>query len=122
MSDFKKRFAKSGITPLKTRFARNLRRRATPSEEIAWRFLRRRRMHGLRFRRQQPLYGFIVDFYCAEYQLAIELDGPIHNQQRAYDAWRDKVLTSRGINIIRIRNHDLNHAFLHHALSQYLRD
>lgn len=67
------------------------------------------------------MYGFIVDFYCSKYRLAIELDGPIHNQQRAYDARRDQILRAQGITTLRIRNEDLSHAFLYHAIAQIIR-
>jgi len=59
--------------------ARRLRREATEAETRAWEALRDRRCLGLKFRRQQVVRGYIVDFYCAEHRLAIEIDGPIHD-------------------------------------------
>ncbi|HET7025831.1 MAG TPA: DUF559 domain-containing protein [Gemmatimonadales bacterium] len=58
--------------------ARYLRRRATDAEREAWEMLRARRCHGMKFKRQEPLGNFIVDFYCPQLKLVIELDGPIH--------------------------------------------
>ena len=65
-------------------------------------------MFGLRFRRQQPIAGFIVDFYCPSLRLAIELDGAVHNtaKQARWDAERDASLERRGIRVVRIRNED----------------
>jgi very-short-patch-repair endonuclease len=57
----------------------------TPAEQILWDRLRGRRFQGLKFRRQHPLGRFIVDFYCAEHRLVIELDGGIHRHQQEYD-------------------------------------
>jgi very-short-patch-repair endonuclease len=57
--------------------ARQLRQSETLAEEIAWNLLRDRKAFGLKFRRQQPLGGYIVDFYCHELRLIIELDGEV---------------------------------------------
>ena len=77
-------------------FARELRQRATDAERSAWEVLRDRRCLGLKFRRQQVIRGFIVDFYCAELRLAIELDGAVHGDpdHRFRDSVRDMVLAS----------------------------
>ncbi len=56
-------------------FARTLRQTATNAEILMWRCLRNRRMHGRKFRRQYPIETYIVDFYCEELSLAVELDG-----------------------------------------------
>ncbi len=60
------------------RFARALRRTATPQEAQLWTYLRDRRLAGLKFHRQHPLLGYIADFYCAERGLVVELDGVVH--------------------------------------------
>lgn len=64
-------------------------------------------MNGLKFRRQHPIEPFIVDFYCAEAKLVIELDGESHNGQQAYDAERSKLLAKLGLNVMRITNDDV---------------
>jgi very-short-patch-repair endonuclease len=71
--------------------------------------LRNRRCHGLKFRRQQPIRGYIVDFYCAEQRLAVEIDGPIHDEEdRAwYDFVRDVRLADHGVLVIHIAPQDV---------------
>jgi very-short-patch-repair endonuclease len=96
--------------------ARQLRRDATPAEEAAWRLLRNRGVLGLKFRRQQIIEGFIVDFYCTEIRTALELDGGVHEAQTEYDALRDAVLARAGIRVIRIGNEDVRPAVLERAL------
>ncbi len=70
----------AGVCADKRNLARKLRTMATSSERLAWEVLRDRRCFGLKFRRQQVVRGYVVDFYCAELRLAIEIDGPIHDQ------------------------------------------
>jgi len=91
---------------LKVQRARHLRRDATHAEKHAWDILRGRRLFGLKFRRQHPIGGFIVDFYCAELRLVLELDGSGHacDAQAEYDAARAACLESRGVQVRRIRN------------------
>ncbi|MCD6334861.1 MAG: DUF559 domain-containing protein, partial [Candidatus Latescibacteria bacterium] len=60
------------------------------------------------FRRQQIIDGFIVDFYCHPAGLVVEVDGEIHKQQAAYDAERDRILSARGLRIVRIGNEEVN--------------
>jgi very-short-patch-repair endonuclease len=86
-----------------THAARALRRRSTDSERQLWELLRDRRFRGLKFRRQQPIGGrFVVDFYCAALQLAIEVDGPIHREQVVRDADRQRALEAEGITVVRL--------------------
>ncbi len=106
------------LTPEKAALAKWFRREATAAEQLAWEMLRDRRCLGLKFRRQQVIRGFIVDFYCPKHRLAIELDGPIHEQQTAEDRHRDQVLAEEGIHVLRIRNQDLDQDHLHALLSQ----
>jgi very-short-patch-repair endonuclease len=61
-----------------THYSRELRRRMTPTEKRLWYHLRGRRFAGWKFRRQTPIAGYIVDFYCARARLVIELDGESH--------------------------------------------
>jgi very-short-patch-repair endonuclease len=68
--------------------ARQMRTAQTPAEEMIWQRLRRKQIGGLRFRRQHPIDRFIVDFYCSELRLIIEVDGDIHEYTREEDAIR----------------------------------
>ena len=91
---------------LKREFARELRQEMTETERRLWSLLRRKQVHGLRFRRQQPIGPYIADFYCPAAKLVIELDGSQHGEarQRAYDAARTKWLDSEGFHVLRIAN------------------
>jgi very-short-patch-repair endonuclease len=84
--------------------SRALRREMTAAETTLWQALRAGRTGGLRFRRQQIIDGFIIDFYCHAAGLVIEVDGAIHELQAEYDAARERVLESRGLRILRINN------------------
>jgi type I restriction-modification system DNA methylase subunit len=86
---------------------RELRKNQTEAEELLWQLLRNRQLNGLKFRRQHPLKaGFILDFYCVEAKLGIEVGGGYHNQkeQQEYDAERTKIIKEYGIQIIRFTN------------------
>jgi len=87
--------------PLQRR--RALRRRSTDAEIILWKHLRDRRFEGLKFRRQYPCGPFIVDFYCPEKRVAIELDGGQHYEPaaQAYDVRRTAFLREERIVVIR---------------------
>lgn len=89
--------------------AKQLRNQATPEEKILWGHLRANRMAGFHFRRQQVIQGYIVDFYCHRASLVIELDGPIHQSQTAYDHERDEQLKNMGLKILHIRNDEITH-------------
>jgi tRNA modification GTPase len=86
----------------------NLRQSQTSAEEFLWQILRNRQINGLKFRRQHPVQeGFVLDFYCAEYRLGVELDGGVHltTEQIEYDELRTKELESiYGITIVRFKN------------------
>jgi very-short-patch-repair endonuclease len=90
--------------------ARELRKRQTGAEELLWQLLRDRKLNNLKFRRQHPLsVGFIIDFYCAEQRLGIEIDGGYHNsaEQQKRDTERTKIINKYGIKIIRFSNEDV---------------
>ncbi len=89
--------------------AKEMRRQMTPAEKILWEHLLANRLHGLHFRRQQIIDGFIVDFYCHAASLVIEIDGKIHEEQIEYDLERDKVLTARGLRLLRFKNEEVIH-------------
>jgi len=88
--------------------ARELRREMTPAEKILWQELRGNKL-GVHFRRQQVIAGFIVDFYCHQVDLVIEVDGSVHeaDEQKEKDTERDKVLSGMGIRVLRFRNEDV---------------
>ena len=92
------------IAPEKIKRAKELRQNMTPAEKILWERLRAKRFKGLKFRRQQVIEGFIVDFYCHFLRLVIEVDGEIHNKQKEYDLERDRIITAKGLTILRFTN------------------
>ena len=92
---------------VKTERARALRRELTNAERILWEALRGRQFHGLRFRRQEPLAGFIVDFICFERKLVIEVDGAAHRDTQSYDQERDSILRARGLTVVRVTNDEI---------------
>jgi very-short-patch-repair endonuclease len=79
--------------------------------------LRGRKILGLKFRRQQVVLGFVVDFYCAEKRLALELDGPIHLLQKDYDTERDRLLAEGGIRVVRVPDRAVNVEMVRLALT-----
>lgn len=85
----------------------------TKAELIIWSALRNRKLNGFKFRRQQPVFYYIVDFYCHELRLIIEVDGEIHNapEQRLSDSKRDKSLKENGYIVLRITNEDVENNY-----------
>lgn len=92
-----------------TRKARDLRRRMTPPEVRLWGCLRGERLDGLKFRRQHPIGPFVLDFYCAEARLAVEVDGMGHGliEQAEADRRRTAWLRDQGVRVIRIAAEDV---------------
>ena len=86
--------------------ARAMRHEPTRAEDRIWSWLRSRRFGGYKFRRQTPIGRYVVDFYCAELKLAIELDGAHHKTDwmSEYDGDRSRYLEARGIRVLRIPN------------------
>ena len=100
-------------TPVKR--ARELRQNMTKAEEKLWKEFRNRKFLDLKFLRQHPfIYQvinnepryFIADFYCAEKKLVIEVDGKIHDFQEEEDKWREDILKSLDLKILRIKNEE----------------
>ncbi len=87
--------------------ARQLRKNPTEAEQALWRHLRLRQMGGHKFRRQQPLGLYIVDFVCLERRLIIELDGGHHSSQEVGDSERSVWLESQGFCVLRFWNNDV---------------
>lgn len=84
---------------------RELRRNQTEAEKAAWHLLRDRRL-GAKFRRQCRIESWVVDFYCFEHRLALELDGGVHSQpsQMRRDAAKEDYLRTIGIRLLRVPN------------------
>jgi crossover junction endodeoxyribonuclease RuvC len=101
------RAAAAKPTPLQTERARELRANSTDVERKLWAQLRAKRFEGHKFRRQEPLLGFTVDFVCHEKRLVIELDGGQHNDNPDADTRRAKLLNQAGFNVIRFWNNDI---------------
>ena len=89
--------------------ARRLRRAMTLPEAILWRELRRRTLAGFRFRRQHPVGPYVLDFYCPEARLALEVDGAAHDHpiRAAQDDHRTAWLAGRGIRVLRLPARDV---------------
>ena len=86
--------------------ARHLRIRCTPSETLLWSKIRRKSL-GFEFHRQVPIDEYIVDFYCHELKLAIEVDGSSQINKYEYDLRRQKKLESLGVKFIRFEDIDV---------------
>ena len=86
--------------------ARQLRSKQTNAETLLWHRLRARRLAGYRFRRQNPIGPYVVDFVCLEKKLVVEVDGATH-EDPAWDARRDRDLASRGFRTVRVWNSDV---------------
>jgi very-short-patch-repair endonuclease len=92
--------------PARTRwFAKRLRRRMSLPEAVLWRNLKARQLAGLHFRKQHPLGAYVLDFYCDERKLCIEVDGAFHGTEDRpeRDARRDSWLQKSGVRILRLR-------------------
>jgi very-short-patch-repair endonuclease len=87
-------------------FARKLRKNSTLSEILLWKKIKNKAF-GVEFHRQVPLDQFIVDFYCHELKLAIEIDGSSHDQKFEYDRARENKLNSFGVKILRFNDLDV---------------
>jgi leucyl-tRNA synthetase len=83
-----------------------MRNNPTDAEKILWTKLKGKKL-GYKFRRQHIINKFIVDFYCLEKGLVIEVDGEIHNEQKARDLEREDILQSLGCKVIRFTNHEV---------------
>ncbi len=86
--------------------ARFMRQNPTRAEVILWQRLRGKQIDGFRFRRQHPINRFIVDFYCAEARLVIEVDGAVHDEpgHAEYDEDRERFLQALGLTVLRFGN------------------
>ncbi len=94
---------KPSLKPL----TRHLRTNSTLSEVILWNHLKNRGLLGYKFRRQTPILNYIVDFYCKELQLAIEIDGITHDEKIEYDVERQKKMEKVGIFVLRFQDSEI---------------
>lgn len=78
----------------------------TLPEKVVWNIIRKNQL-GVKFRRQQVIFDFIVDFVCLDIKLAIEIDGESHNEQVEYDSYRTNVLNELGYKVVRFSNNDV---------------
>ena len=88
--------------------ARQLRNNMTPGEISLWKYVKGKQMMGYDFDRQRPIDEFIVDFYCKQLMLAIEIDGSSHDSEEAQkrDRQRQARLESLGVRFLRFTEHD----------------
>ena len=91
--------------------AKALRKRQTGAEAILWERLRKSKLDGFKFRRQHPLGRFVLDFYCEERQVAIEVDGDIHDRDevKRRDAFRQRLIEEAKIKVLRFTNDEVMH-------------
>ena len=102
--------------------AREYRREPTGPERAAWGLLRRKKCLGLKFRRQEAVSIFVLDFYCPALLLAVEIDGPTHRYDgaEARDAERDNAIRALGIEVVRIPADQVSLPVLESAIRPYL--
>jgi very-short-patch-repair endonuclease len=100
---------KPPLPPELLQFARKLRVDQTDAESLMWAMLRNRRLDGHKFRRQHPCKPYILDFYCQEKQLVVELDGGQHNTEEEilHDKVRTRFLVTQGICVLRFWNYEV---------------
>ncbi|MBB6612532.1 endonuclease domain-containing protein [Pontibacter sp. Tf4] len=103
--------------PYLKELARQLRNNSTLSEVLLWQELKSRKMLGYDFHRQKPLDNFIVDFYCSELKLAIEIDGDSHNYSFDEDIERQRQLESFGISFLRFTDLEVKRDMLNVLLT-----
>lgn len=91
--------------PVLKTLARQNRAAPTPAERTIWfQLLRKRQLAGYKFLRQKTIHGYIADFYCAELQLVVEIDGACHQAQAEYDYERNRILNAHGLTVLRFSN------------------
>ena len=86
-----------------------MRNSATYAEKILWTKLQKSRLNGFKFRRQQGIGYYIVDFYCASVKLVIELDGGVHSEKQVIlnDIERQKNIEALGLRVLRFTNEEV---------------
>jgi very-short-patch-repair endonuclease len=94
--------------PDKKTLRQKLRHNATPAEKVLWRSLKKSGV-GAKFRRQHGVGPYVLDFYCPEHKLAVEIEGSVHDDviRRDYDGERHAYLESHGIRVLYFKNREL---------------
>jgi very-short-patch-repair endonuclease len=87
--------------------AKVLRKNFTDSERLLWKYLRAKQLEGCKFRRQEPIGKYIVDFVCQEKQIIIEVDGGQHSEEQERDSKRDSWLQGQGYKVLRFWNNEV---------------
>jgi very-short-patch-repair endonuclease len=87
--------------------ARLLRKRPTETEKLLWRYLRSKQIDGFKFRRQQPIDNYVVDFVCFDKKIIIEVDGGQHAADKEKDIERDNYFKKHGFKVLRFWNNDV---------------
>jgi very-short-patch-repair endonuclease len=103
----RERVGERGMKGIIRQRALDLRRNSTDAERKLWHHLRAKRLSGLKFKRQEPIGNYIVDFVCHERKVIIELDGGQHAELAVRDMVRESWLQSRGFRTLRIWNSDV---------------
>ena len=96
-----------GLARQMNRIVKALRKNLTDSERKLWGHLRARQLEGLKFRRQEPIGSYVVDFVCFEKRLVIEVDGGQHAQEQNKDAVRDGWLREQGFRVLRFWDNEV---------------
>ncbi|MFP5471323.1 MAG: endonuclease domain-containing protein [Bacteroidia bacterium] len=84
--------------------ARYLRKNSTLSEVLLWNEIKNGKLYGYDFHRQKPILNYIVDFFCHDLCLVIEIDGTSHDEKMDYDAKRQNEIEALGLTILRFSN------------------
>jgi len=87
--------------------AKALRKDFTDTERLLWKYLRAKQMEGYKFRRQEPIGRYIVDFVCQQKRMVIEVDGGQHSTEKERDNERDKWLEGKGYKVLRFWNNEV---------------
>lgn len=88
-------------------YANTLRKNQTDAEKRLWHAVRNRQLSGFKFRRQQLIPPYVVDFVCLKQKLIVELDGGKHAEQQGYDSERTLLLTAQGFKVLRFWNNEV---------------
>ena len=109
------------VEPKYLEFAKEMRQAAAPAEKKVWWCLRNRRLNGFKFRRQHAIGNYIADYFCAECNLIVELDGDSHASRQEDDGQRTRWFESQGCSVVRYFNRDV-HEHLEAVLEAILRE
>src|SRR6266498_2308272 len=100
-NDFPRIYVPPSFKRKMVEIAREFRKESTQGEKILWKALRGKKLDGIKFRRQQPVGYFVVDFFASAFRLVVEVDSPIHQQQVEVDKARQDILEELGLVVFR---------------------